>query len=383
MSEVGEKGNQLFIEHLINITMNFDILKYSVGIDVSMKTLDVCFKTLHSNQQAKIKSTRKFNNTSKGIIALFEWIEKHCKQANVPCIVVFEATGVYHENAAYYLYNNGLKVTIILPNYAKSFMQSLGFKSKTDAIDAKGLAQMGIERNPRLWTPPSKQLMDLRTLSRYKDKLEKQKTACLNRLHAQEYCAQSNQFVIRQLKQELKLITKQIVKTKEAIEKVLRQESDLTEKINKMADSIKGIGSASIACIVAETNGFELFESQGQLISYAGYDVVQNQSGKRSGKTKISKKGNKHIRKTMHFPALNVVRWNNDIFVNLYDRVYDRTKIKMKGYVAVQRKLLCLIYTLWKKDEVFDPKHRNKHQLKNIDEILTEEYKSSFSVSSC
>jgi len=31
----------------------------------------------------------------------------------------------------------------------------------------------------------------------------------------------------------------------------------------------------------------------------------------------------------------------------------------MKGYVAVQRKLLCLIYTLWKTDEAFDPNYQD------------------------
>src|SRR3982750_894788 len=31
----------------------------------------------------------------------------------------------------------------------------------------------------------------------------------------------------------------------------------------------------------------------------------------------------------------------------------------MKGYTAVQRKLLAIIYVLWKKDEAFDPKYGN------------------------
>jgi hypothetical protein len=30
----------------------------------------------------------------------------------------------------------------------------------------------------------------------------------------------------------------------------------------------------------------------------------------------------------------------------------------MKGYVAVQRKLLCLVYTLWKTDTTFDDKFK-------------------------
>ncbi len=37
-------------------------------------------------------------------------------------------------------------------------------------------------------------------------------------------------------------------------------------------------------------NGFTAFESIAQLVSYSGYDVIENQSDKRTGKTKISKK---------------------------------------------------------------------------------------------
>lgn len=112
--------------------------------------------------------------------------------------------------------------------------------------------------------------------------------------------------------------------------------------------------------IVSETNGFKLFTSQGQLTSYAGFDVVACQSGKRSGRTKISKKGSKYIRKALCFPSLNVVRLQTGTFSQFYSRVYERTAIPMKGYVAVQRKLLYLIFALWKKEQAFDP---NFHKL--------------------
>jgi transposase len=42
-------------------------------------------------------------------------------------------------------------------------------------------------------------------------------------------------------------------------------------------------------------------------------------------------------------------------FSDLYQRVYLRTNIKMKGYVAVQNKLLAMMYTLWKRNEMFEP----------------------------
>jgi hypothetical protein len=45
---------------------------------------------------------------------------------------------------------------------------------------------------------------------------------------------------------------------------------------------------------------------------------------------------------------------------NLYTRIEVKNGIKMKGYTAVQRKLLVLIYTLWKKNKAYDPNYKNK-----------------------
>ena len=63
----------------------------------------------------------------------------------------------------------------------------------------------------------------------------------------------------------------------------------------------------------------------------------------------------------MHFPALCAVKYVPEM-KNLYERVFDRTKVKLKAYVAVQRKLLVLIYTLYKDDAAYDPERYLKTQ---------------------
>lgn len=55
----------------------------------------------------------------------------------------------------------------------------------------------------------------------------------------------------------------------------------------------------------------------------------------------------------MHFPAFNMIKYEVNVFKNLYQRVYDRSKLKMKAYTAVQKKLLTIIYALWKNDQEF------------------------------
>ena len=151
----------------------------------------------------------------------------------------------------------------------------------------------------------------------------------------------------------ISLLDKYIKQTEKLIIDKLESDEELKEGAENIT-VIKGVSTISVATVLAESNCFEMFTNKNQLTSYSGYDVIENQSGKHIGKTKISKKGNSHIRRIMHMPALNVVSYGEPVFVNLYERVYCRTKIKMKGYVAVQRDLLCLMYTLWKKKEKYD-----------------------------
>ena len=109
----------------------------------------------------------------------------------------------------------------------------------------------------------------------------------------------------------------------------------------------------TVATVLAETNGFVLFKSIAQLIKYTGYDVIEDQSGGHSGKTKISKKGNRRIRRALHMPAFNMIRYDVGNFKPFFERILEKHHLKMKAYVAVQKKLLVLIYTLWKRNEVF------------------------------
>ena len=61
--------------------------------------------------------------------------------------------------------------------------------------------------------------------------------------------------------------------------------------------------------MLVETNGFELIRNKKQLISYAGMDIKEKQLGTSvKGKPRLSKKGNRHIRKALHLPSLLAVK---------------------------------------------------------------------------
>ena len=130
------------------------ILKQCLGIDVSMKKIDCCMAVYTQRLQVKVIATTKFDNNVKGLQKLQQWIEKKRDQA-LDLHVNMEATGVYHEEAAYFLYDLGFKLSIIQPAKGRQYAKSLDEKNKTDRIDAIMLARMGLERNLSLWNRPS------------------------------------------------------------------------------------------------------------------------------------------------------------------------------------------------------------------------------------
>lgn len=338
---------------------SIDFLKYSIGMDISKDKFDACISTIDRNQQVKIVATGSFSNTLSGFKLFDEWQKRKCK-IDLDKVFTMEATGIYYEKLAWFLYRQGYYVSVVLPNKAKKYMQCLGIKSKNDKIDATGLARMGAEQKLFQWEAPKEVVIRLRDVTRQRESLQESKTTFNNQLSA--YCCGEfvNEAIVKNLKDVISLLNKQIQETEKMIKDLIDSDKEIKERVDKIIE-IKGVSTITIATIIAETNCFETFLNYRQLVSYAGYDIVENQSGKHIGKTKISKKGNAHIRRILHMPSFNVVGYGEPAFVNLYERVYGRTKIKMKAYVAVQRELLCLIYALWKKNESYQRNYKNEH----------------------
>jgi transposase len=343
------------------------VIKQNIGVDISKDDFKVSFYHLDSTGQKFIKGSRTFKNTLAGFTSFLKWIEKK-RIAELAVRITVEATGVYHENLTHFLDDNDYHVSVILANQSKSYAKSLNLKTKTDKVDAKMLGQMGIERDLLKWQPASAKMFVLKQLTRDRVTLLNEKTALSNKLHALNNSFNPNKKVIKRLKERLKLTKKQIKEVEKEIKQTIQTDEVLKQKVDNIC-KVKGLGIITVATVIAETNGFTLFTSRGQLISYAGYDVVEKESGTSvKGQARISKKGNKHIRRALHFPAITSVKYE-PMFNQLFKRVLLSSGIKMKGYVAVQRKLLTLIYTLYKTDIPYDPNYLNKKIEREKDKI--------------
>lgn len=327
------------------------LIKQVAGIDCGSEELIISFAQMFSTGTQVLKQSKSFTNSKKGFCEIIKWVSKLADNS-ASVLYIMEATGVYHEKLAHYLWEKGCGVAIVLPNKIAAFAKTCKSKRQDDEQASKVLAEFGCVKKVDFWVPSDRFYSLLKQLTREKEQLQMEQVSIKNQLHAEETKAIENKFTIRRMKARCKLLEKQIMEIDAEVLAVVKDKKEVYEKIEKVC-TIPGVGLTTAAIVIAETDGFNLIRNSKQLVSYAGLDVIQKLSGTSvRGRSRISKRGNSHIRKALYFPAFTAVKYNKPLS-QMYGRIMSRQDVKMKGYVAVQRKLLVLMYSLWKKNEEY------------------------------
>ena len=322
------------------------LLKQVAGIDVAQKELVVTLGRLKDDLNPELFATKCFSNTAKGFKELERWVKKFT-DASVSTRYVMEATGVYHESLAYYLKDNGYAVSIVLPNKISNYMRTLDLKTVTDKTSSESITRFGLERNLENWNRPKPTYKTLKQLNREQQQIVEERTMVKNHLHAELAQADCCPESVDRIKKRIAFLNKQEKQVKEQIAKLISNDKEVESDV-KLLCTIPGVGVLTASTILAETNGFDLIRNKKQLTSYAGLDIREKQSGTSvNGKPRISKKGNKRLRKAMHMPALTAIK-HDDRFKSIFERIVAKHGIKMKAIVAIQRKLLEMTYTIFK-----------------------------------
>lgn len=336
--------------------MKKEVVRMIMGIDVSKDKLDTCVMSVDPDNNQKIVSTRAFNNSPSDISALIEyWNKKSSHVANR--FIIMEPTGIYHENLAYKAHSCGLNVCIELANKIAYFIKSLNIKTKTDKSDSIAIARYGARNDVKFWAPCSKNELNLKHLTRYRDSILRCLISAKNREHAYDIAHETDEYILDSIKDEIRFYEQQKIAVDKQIQDLIKSDKELSHKVNILM-SIPGVGIITTATVIAETGGFQTFKSVRSLVSYAGLDVAHKESGTIAKQSRISKRGNCRLRKALFMPSLSVAS-KADTIAPVYDRICEEKKIKMKGVVAVMRKTLVLMYTLWKSEEMYDPNHKH------------------------
>jgi transposase len=109
--------------------------------------------------------------------------------------------------------------------------------------------------------------------------------------------------------------------------------------------SIKGVGPKTGVPFLAEMGSVENFSSHKKLIAFAGMDPSVCQSGKYIGKSKLSKRGNRHLRRAIYLMTAAVVS-KNAFFKAYFLRRKKEGLIPQKALLATAHKLIRVIFAM-------------------------------------
>lgn len=315
-----------------------------LGIDVSKNKFNVA---LLRGGKYKHKA---FPNNSRGFEQLSEWLRGLGVKELHACM---ESTGVYGEELAEYLYDQGFGVSVVNPARIKGFAQSELIRSKTDKVDASLIARFCAAMEPSLWTPDPMETRELRSLVRRVDALLNMRQQEQNRLGV------SNKVLKKSIRKLIRYIDREIEELKGEINRRIDRNPELRDK-RKLLESIPGVGEATIHIVLSHFASIERFKDVKSLTSFLGIAPRHYQSGSSvTRRTRMSKVGRSSLRKAFYMPAVVALRYN-PVIAGIGARLTKAGKHNMLIIGAAMRKLVHIIYGVLKNKIPFDPNYALK-----------------------
>jgi transposase len=151
---------------------------------------------------------------------------------------------------------------------------------------------------------------------------------------------------------ELDLLDNQLLDVERAMEVSLGKTGYASQLLG-----IKGIGVVTAASFLGEVGDPLRFQNARQIANYAGYNLVEDSSGKNKSGTVISKRGRKQLRCVLYQMAFTMVGSNAEmkaLYLHLTTRKNNPLK-KKQALVVISKKIITVIYSLLKKQEDYKP----------------------------
>jgi transposase len=304
-----------------------------VGVDVSKSKLDFAFAD--SKQSWEIK-----NNQEQIVQELIGRIDH--PQAT---IVVMEATGGYEELLVTLLHQHQIAVAVVNPRRVKDFAAGIGRDAKTDPIDAHVIAFYGQVLKPQGQAAKSADDKKLRGLVERRRQLLDLISQENNRLQ------QTTDKEIRgYIQQSLETLTKQVKLIDQRLETCVQENTEHTRKI-EILESVKGIGPVAISTFLAELPELGRL-NRGQIAKLVGVAPMNHDSGQ-STRRRRTFGGRSYVRRVLYMATLVATRFNPQIKA-FYQRLLGEGKVKKVALTAAMRKLLTILNTLIKNNELWN-----------------------------
>ena len=312
------------------------VLSVTVGIDVAKAHVDVCVLGVASGVQ-------RFANDADGHSAL--------AAALLPLgasLVVMEATGGYEAALACALQASGLPVAVLNPRQARDFARSMGRLAKTDAVDARMLAEMAAV------------LVRREDLARFVRPVADE---CQQWLAALVTRRRQLLAMLGSERQRLQITPRKLHPSIEAIIAAIKAQLDDLEAqmvghvrehfsgLDGLLQSTNGIGPVASATLIAQLPELGRLNRR-EIAALVGVAPMSNDSGNRKGRRRVQG-GRFEIRRVLYMATLTAARYN-PVIRAFYERLKAAGKLPKVALVACMRKLLTMLNAMVRTGKPWD-----------------------------
>jgi len=330
--------------------MNNSVLNNSVstfdpcGLEVSAQTLLVAL-----GREGRAAARREFPNTPQGHQAVLGFLARWGR----PVRVVMESTGLYGLDLARCLHQARVAVMVANPRAVRHFATALMQRSKTDLLDVEVLRQFAARLPFVAWRPPSAAAFKLVAVARRLEALTDMMAAEKNRRHAASLSAALPPLIRRDVERSIQTQQRALQRLTRAAEEFVLTDPALARRYELLL-SIPGIATTSALHVLAELALLPEDLDVRQWVAHAGLDPREYTSGTSvHKKVRISKAGNRHLRRALYMPALVAIVHEPHLRA-FYEHLLGRGKTKLQALVATMRKLLHAIFGMFKHHQLFD-----------------------------
>lgn len=309
----------------------------TVGIDVAKTHVDVCVLGAGSS------GVQRFANDADGHSALAAAL-----QPLGAGLVVMEATGGYEAALACALQASGLPVAVLNPRQARDFARSMGRLAKTDAVDARMLAELAAV------------LLRREDLARFVRPLADQRQQWLAALVTRRRQLLA---MLGSERQRLQITPKKLHPSIEAIVAAIKAQLDDLEaqmvghvrehfgQLDELLQSTSGIGPVASATLIAQLPELGRLNRR-EIAALVGVAPMSNDSGNRKGRRRVQG-GRFDIRRVLYMATLTAARYNPGIRA-FYERLKAAGKLPKVALVACMRKLLTMLNAMVRTGKPWD-----------------------------
>jgi len=304
---------------------------HCIGVDVSKQEL----VTFDGTQRLVFPNTR----------GLEEF--RHFLNGSTDAFVVFEPTSTYSRRLETLCRTQRILCCQLNPRVIPNLRKAGKGRSKTDSKDAELLYRYGIERGHsetvQLSHNPLAESVQAR-LACYRV-AQKARVAYQGLFEALSQDPATAPALLDELETEISELKGKEKQYLVAAQRIVAEDEQAARRLDVLL-TIPGIGPITALTLLALFRKYP-DANRGQIVALVGFDPILFQSGTSvHGKTRISKCGNREVRKRLFEATLSAARYNPSI-QGIYRRLKEQGKPDKVARIAAARKLLLIAHAIY------------------------------------